>query len=124
MKIITENGEYLFRYEDDKIIYADPPRVQVELINIETGLKVMMEVELYELECMAEHLCTHRKCGICGGALWHRDKSSWNHQVGHICRPCRETSDHPAAQQHRAFSAMVEVASREKEEREDDGEPS
>jgi hypothetical protein len=107
VKIITDNGEYTFHYEDDAIIYADPPRVQVTLINNETGIKVMMEVEFYELESMAEFLCEHIKCGICSKSLWHNDNRKWNHQVGYMCTPCTETSDHPAAQQHRAFSQMV-----------------
>jgi hypothetical protein len=123
MKIITDNGEYMFRYEDDAMIYADPPRVQVTLINIDTGIKVMMEVEFYELKAMAEHLCEHVKCGICDKKLWWHDDGKWNHQVGHICTPCAKTSDHPAAQMHRAFEEMVEVATKKKE-RKDDGEPS
>ena len=111
MKIITENGEYVFYYEDDAIIYADPPKVQVTLVNTgeaEAGKRVQLEVEFYELESMAEFLCKHQKCGICGKTLWHRDNRCWHHEVGNICRPCEETSDHPAAQQHRSFKKMVE----------------
>lgn len=123
MKIITDKGEYVFQYEDDAIIYADPPRVQVELTNVQTGVKVTLDIAFYELKAMAEHLCEQVQCGICNKKLWHHDDGRWHHEVGHMCTPCAETSDHPAAQFHRAIKeGLEERLKQEKKER--DGEPS
>jgi hypothetical protein len=117
MKIITDNGEYTFHYQDDTIIHADLARVQITLINIEGGNKVTLEIDLIDLALMAQYLCEHVRCGICDKPLWQHDDGKWNYMVGHICTPCARESGHPAAQMHRGFEEMVEQAAKERDEK-------